>query len=241
MTKINEKINHSNWALKAGLFIILALPVLVWPPYFFPVDWGKSIVFRSILAIMVFLFLKQIIYKKNDLPLPEVNKNKTVWILRALLIIYLLASIFSVDPLFSFWGNPYRSGGFITFAFYFVFTALAFVMLKKDDWKKSWIFSIFIGLLASFVAIIQYYGLFNRIFMAVPSRPPSTMGNPDILAIYLLLLSFLTLSFAIKEKQKSLKTFYVSSLAIFLFTLLITGSRAAYFGLLIGLVYFILS
>ena len=260
MSKINENNNKFRWLYKAGFFIILALPILVIPsffkipPYFFPPDWGKTIIFRSILAIMLFLCLSRFLTGRNEFDWSRLQgnrgssaesgqsfkKNKTIWAMAGLLFIFLLASIFSVDPLFSFWGSPYRGGGLVTFAFYFVFEILAFLFLKKNEWEKAWIFSIFIGILVSLVGIIQYYGLFSKIFLATPSQPPSTLGNPISLAIYLLLLFFPTLAFAVSEPKKYLKIFYIFSLLIFLFTIFITGTRAAYLGIIVGALYFLL-
>lgn len=242
----NVEKNKLNWVYLTGFFIILALPILIIPPYFFPPDWGKTIVFRSIMAILLFLFAYQFLFRKNEILLPNFRKNKSIWVLSALFIVFLLATIFSVDPYFSFWGSPWRGGGFVTFAFYFVFAILTFILFKKEDWKKAWDFSIIIGILVSLVAIIQYHGLFNRIFLSVPDRPPSTMGNPILLAIYLLLLFFLTFSFAIRQssgraQDKIRKIFYFFSLALFLYTILITGSRATYLGILIGGIYFLLA
>ncbi|TSC95178.1 MAG: Tetratricopeptide repeat protein [Parcubacteria group bacterium Licking1014_1] len=229
----------------AGFFLIMTLPVLVVPPYFYPVDWGKTIVFRSVLSVLLFLFIFQFLYKKNELKLPTVKKNKIIWLLIGLFIIFLLASVFSSDALFSFWGSPYRAGGFITFAFYFAFALLAFFILKKSDWNKIWNFSIFVGIMVSFMAIIQYYGLFNKIFLSVTNRPPSTLGNPILLGIYLLLLIFPTISFAIKKlfdstQNKIKKIFYCFAILLFLYVILITGSRSAYLGFLVGITYFIL-
>lgn len=271
--EINKNENKFYWIYKIGFFIILALPILTLPPYFAPPDWGKTIVFRSILAILLFLFIFQILFRKNELKIPIIKKNPIFWLLTALFIIFLLATIFSVDFYFSLWGSPYRGGGFVTFAFYFVFAVLAFILFKKpaqspspasnafgvadagwgneaggDDWEKAWIFSIFIGILVSLIGIIQYYGLFNRIFLSVPDRPPSTMGNPIMLAMYVLLLSFFTLSLAINEsfgvaqdrQNRYLKIFYIFSLVIFLYTILITGSRAVYLGIAMGALYFFL-
>ena len=241
MTKINEKNNVVSWVYKIGFFIILALPILVWPPYFFPVDWGKSIVFRSVLAIIFFLYLWKFLRGKENFNWQNFIKSKIVWALGALLGFYFLASIFSVDPLFSFWGSPYRGGGLITFAFFFIFTVLSFILLKKEDWKKTWIFSIFIGVLVSLIGVIQYFKLFNNIFVGTGDRPPSTMGNTDILGLYLLLLFFITLAFTIKEKFRWKKILYFTSLVLFFYVILITGARAAYFGLVIGGIYFIFS
>lgn len=171
-------------------------------------------------------------------------KSKVVWTLAALFIVFLLASIFSVDPYFSFWGSPYRGGGFVTFAFYFIFAIMAFVLLKKEDWGKAWLFSIFIGVLVSFIALFQFHGIFSNILVSVESRPGSTTGNPIFLGIYLLLLFFPTLIFAIKEPFNSLrdkikKIFYIFSLLLFLYIIFITGSRAAYLGIIAGILYFL--
>jgi len=238
--KSNLFKNKLYWIYLTGFFVILALPILTLPPWFYPPDFGKTIIFRSVLAILLFLFAFQLLYRKNELNLPDIKKNKIIWALAGLFIIFLLASVFSVDPYFSFWGSPYRGGGFVTFAFYFVFAILVFILFKKEDWKKAWIFSIFIGILVSLVAIIQYYGLFDKIFLPVTNRPSSTLGNPILLAIYLLLLFFPTLSFTIKEKNKYLKIFYIFSLLIFLYVIFITGSRAVYLGVFAGMLYFLL-
>jgi len=231
MTKIN--------IYKIGIFAILALPVLTLPPYFHPADWGKNIVFRSIMAVILFLFIYKILNNKNEFEFKNLAKNKIFWVLSALFGIYFLASIFSVDSRFSFWGSPYRGGGFVNFAFYFIFAILIFLLSKKEDWKDYFNFSILIAILISFVGIIQYFNFFGKIFLEA-SRPVATMGNPVLFATYILLLFFITLAFAIKENKKYLKVFYIFSLLIFLFTILITGSRAAYLGMAIGIIYFLL-
>jgi len=59
-----------------------------------------------------------------------------------------------------------------------------------------------------------------------------------MLALYLLLLSFLTLSFAIKAGPLYKKILYLLALSIFLFTILLTYSRAAYLGLFVGSLWF---
>jgi len=240
MPKINENSNSFTWLYKVGFLIILSLPILIAQPYFFPADWGKSIVFRSIIAIILFLLSFQLLLRKNELFVPNVKKNIIFWLLTSLFSIFLLATIFSVDPSLSFWGNPYRGGGFITFAFCIAFSVLSFVLLRKDDWTKAWFFTILIGVLISLTAIVQYNGIFSKLVLSASDRPASTMGSPIILAVYLLLLLFPAISFAIKENNKYLKSFYIFSILVFLYTILITGSRAAYLGIAVGALYFFL-
>lgn len=252
--EINNNKNIFGWVYKTGFYLILALPILIIPPYFFPADWGKSIVFRSILSILLFLFVYSRLRNNQEFSTRSgqlLFKNSITWTFVAYFIVFILASIFSVDPSFSFWGSPQRGGGFITFAFCFAYAILVFMFFRNNGWqpsqspsgneagKRAWIFSIFIGILVSGLALIQYFGLFSKIF--VPNgQPPSTMGNPIVLAIYLLLLSFPALSLAITEKNIKLKIFYIISLAIFLFTILISSTRAAYLGIFAGAVYFLL-
>ncbi|MCX6723798.1 MAG: O-antigen ligase family protein [Candidatus Staskawiczbacteria bacterium] len=240
---INEKKLH--WLYSAGLFIILALPILTLPPWFYPPDWGKVIIFRSLLAIMLFFFAWNVLYKKDTFTRAQLKNYPVLWALGAFFVVFLLASIFSVSPGFSFWGSPYRAGGTMNLAFYSAFTALAFCLLKKEHWEKVWILSIAVGVFVSLVGLIQLYGLFNNVFVSVGNRPGSTIGNPIFLGIYLLLLFFPSLALAIKEpfdtaQGKLKKIFYIFSGLIFLYTILITGSRAAYLGIVVGASFFLL-
>jgi putative inorganic carbon (HCO3(-)) transporter len=227
------------WVYLIGFFLILVLPLLNLPPWFSPPDWGKTIVFRIVLSILLFFFILQ---------KTQINADKTdlcryglpFWLLIGLLGIFFLATIFSLDRNFSFWGSPYRSGGFLNFAFYIIFAILAFLIIKDRDWQKIWDFAIFIGILVSLVAIFQWKGLFSQFLIPFSGRPPSTVGGPIFLAIYLLLLTFLTLSFLIKERNWAKKFFYLISLFLFVFVaVFITVTRAAIIGLAIGFLYFL--
>jgi len=236
--RINSNLR---WLFWIGFFVILLSPLLNLPPWFSPPDWGKTIIFRSILSILLFVFLWQILNTK-EASFDKFSKKVKIGlsILLGLFGIFLLATLFSLEPYFSFWGNPYRSGGFLNFAFYIIFTILAFLILEESDWKKIWDFSIFVGILVSLVAIFQWQGWFEEFLITYKGRPPATTGGPIFLAIYLLLLSFLTLSFGLKEKHKFKKIFYFSSLLLFIFVILLTYTRAAVLGLFVGILYFLL-
>jgi len=236
------------WVYLIGFFLILALPVLNLPPWFSPPDWGKTIIFRIILSVLIFLFTWQVLSQKtgNTFSLVSQNllsrKNKIFWpfwLLIAFLGINFLATIFSLEPYFSFWGSPYRSGGFLNFAFYIIFAILVLLILKQKDWQKIWDFSIFIGVLVAMIAIFQQFNIFSEILIHRSVRPVSTIGGPIFLAIYLLLLSFLTLSFGIRERKIAKKLFYFLTLLLFIFVILLTWSRAAFIGLAVGFFYFL--
>lgn len=236
----NQKKHLYYWLYQIAFFVILALPLLALPPWFYPPDFVKTIVFRSIVALMSVFFIYQIWYKKTEAQIFQFKNNKIIWSAGWLFLAYLLATIFSVDPYFSVFGSPYRGGGFLTFTFYFIFAGLVFLMLRPDDYKKLWNVSVGVALGVCAVAFIQLYSLFPAFFIPA-SQPGSTVGNPIFLGIYLLLLFFITLSFFITEKNRALRAYYGSSLVIFLLTLLITGSRAAYLGFIVGVLLFLLT
>ena len=226
---------------RIGFFIILALPMLYFSVWFYPPDFGKTIVFRSIMAIMLFLYLWQLLYQRGKIPITDLKKRVIVWALGLVFLVFFLASVFSVEPYFSFWSWPVRSGGFVNFAFFIAFAMLAFLIIKKEDWIKFWNFSIGIGLLVCFIAIAQFFGPFKNILPIVDNRPSSTVGNPIFLGMYLLFLTLMSLALFLKEGNKYLRLFYIFSSIIFFYTIVLTESRACYIGLVAGVIVFLIN
>ena len=211
---------------KIGFFIILCLPLVALPPYFFQPDWAKSIIFRSVVAVLFSLYIWKIDDSLNFL-IKSFKKSAILWGLATLFLMFFLASIFSIDRLFSFWGSPYRGGGSITFFFLFIFSILLFVKLKKNDWRSAFILCVIIGVLVSLIALIQFYKIPNPIFSHTLA-PSATIGNPITLGIYLSILFFIALSFLFVEKNIKWKIFFSVSLFIFANAIFITSSRAAF-------------
>ncbi|KPJ56660.1 hypothetical protein AMJ49_04320 [Parcubacteria bacterium DG_74_2] len=240
---MTDKDSKIKWFYLIGFFLILALPLLNIPPWFSPPDWGKTIMFRIIFSVMLFVFACNTLSGGAKLRKPAelsspVKKSLSFWLLISLLGIFFLATVFSLDSHFSLWGYPYRGGGFVNFAFYIFFAILAFIILQKKDWQKIWDFTFLIGILVSLIAISQKLGFFSDILISSSWRPCSTTGAPSFLAIYLLLLFFLALTFGIqKTSKKSLFYFFCSGL--FLFVIFLTATRAAFLGLFIGFLFFI--
>ena len=247
----NNYKNNFYWLYLIGFFLILFLPLLELPPWFSPPDWGKTIVFRIILSIMIFVFLWQIIIQRNIeflakikntlLPIKKsiFSKKIALWLLIALFLVFFLATLFSQNISHSIFGTPFRSEGFLNFAFYIIFAFLAFLIIKRESWQKIWNLAVITGILVSIVAIFQQFRILPQIFIYFTARPPGTIGGPIFLAIYLLLLIFLTLCFGIKAKGIK-RIFYFSSILLFIYIIAITLTRAAYLGLIIGALWFLL-
>jgi len=235
--------SNFHWFYLVGISLIITLPFLAIPPLFHPAAWGKTIVFRIVFSILIFFFIYQTIYRKNTLILEKL-KSRTIrlvlGILTLLLLLFLLSTIFSPERYFSFWGNPYRAGGFLNFALYIFFAIFVFLILKPRDWKLVWNLSLGTALLVSFLALLQQFKVFEGFLVSYAARPPGTLGAPVLLALYLSFFVFLGLSFAISEKSKKKKIIYLLSFLIIIFVIFLTGARAVFVGLAVAFLYFIL-
>src|SRR3989344_4322997 len=81
-----------------GFMLILALPLLNWPIYFSPPNWAKTFVFQIVFSIILFIFLCNVLWQRNEGFFNKVKKiskkNLAFWILLLLFATHLLATIF---------------------------------------------------------------------------------------------------------------------------------------------------
>lgn len=239
--------NRLYWFYLVGFFLILFTPVISLPPWFSPPDWGKTVYFRIIFSVIFFVFICQLLYRRKEevfsVDLKSITNRKSsifipFWLLVFLLGVYFLATVFSLDIRYSLLGNPYRAGGFINFAFFILFSIIVFFILKQRDWRKFWNFGILVGIFVSVVALINHFRIFPNTFIPQTDQITSTLGGPTFLGLFLLLLSFITLSFGFKEQHKIKKVLYFLTFVLFAYIIALTISQAAYLGLAFGLLYF---
>jgi len=234
--------NKSQSLLLKGFCCILFLFVILLPPTFEPSDWSRAILLRMIItAILFFLFFKYFYKKDFSFSVPKIKNPVYLpfFILLAFVACLILATLFSQDIMFSFFGSPGRAGGLLNYLFLFIFAVLLAVLTQEKDWKTMFKFLLGIGLAVSLLGFVQYFGILKNIFISSEgSRVNSFMGNSSFLAVYMLFLSFLSFTLFLQEKTRKIKIIYFCLFLIFIFTILITGSRATYLGVLAGFIYF---
>lgn len=236
-----------------GICFILFLPIIILPPTFQPADWSRAILFRIILTFLIsFLFFKYLYKKEASISLPkwknpvypvrnEVSNGVYLpfLILLGFFFALILATIFSQDIMFSIFGSPNRAGGALNLLFFLVFACFLALFTDENSWKKLFNLLFAAGVLISSLAFIQYFNIFKNVFISFESgNTPSFLGNSTFLAIYMLFLSILSFTLLTQEKEKKKKWIYGALFLLFGFTILITGARAAYLGLLIGFFFF---
>jgi len=225
--------------------IVLFLPIIILPPNFQPSDWTRSILFRVILTGLICFLLFKFFYKKAGFVAIPKRGDPIFLPLLALLGLFatlIVSTVFSEDIIFSVFGSPSRGGGgLLNLLFLFLFTIFLAIFAKEKQWNKFFNVLLATGVLASLLAIVQYFNFFKNIFIAYEGgRTPSFLGNSTFLAMYLLFLGFLSVTLLVQEKNTTKKVIYGGLLALFLFTIFITGARAAYLGVLAGLIYYLL-
>lgn len=234
--------NKTNSLFFWGACLILFLPIVILPPTFQPADWSRTILLRIILTILACFLLFKFLYKKDisvSLPKWSIRAYLPFLILSAFFITLILSTIFSQDPSLSVFGSPTRTGGILNLLFFFILAIFLTLFVSQSAWKKLFNFLFITGVAISLFGLIQYFKIFKNIFVSYESgSTPSFLGSSAFLAIYMLFLSILAFVYFINEKETRKKALYGGLFLLFGFTILITGARATYLGLLAGFFFF---
>src|SRR3989344_1367634 len=153
--------------------LILILPLVNLPPWFSPPEWGKSIVFRVLFSLVLVLFFFLMLGQDRSRIIQNIKQKIAgakpgLLLLGGLFLMFFLASVFSLDPNFSLWGNPVRGGGSITFLSLIAASFFAFVFFSQKHWKYAWYVVLTTASLVALAAIFQWRGGGS----GVPSPPP---------------------------------------------------------------------
>jgi len=219
---------------KLTVFLVLVGIPLIFVPldgkfdhFYFP----KLIaMFILVLSFWIFLILN---FRKAG------NFVDRDWINKVLLIylVFIVMSVFFTDNLkLAIYGSPGRFEGLITLILYTCLFLIARLCPKINDKLLIMVFGT--ALIVSIYGIFQFLGLdpFPRDIYRVNwgGRSFSTMGNPNFLGSYLVLMLPISIYFYIlKEKNAGLIGY-----AIYLYCLLSTGTRGAWLGAIVSILSF---
>ena len=195
------------------VFLLAASPLIVSETYQ-PFVIGKALWFRSILWILIPIFLTQILRNKNYLP----DKNIGFLIFGVFILFQIFSSAFGYDIINSFWGGMNRMSGVMQTIHFFIFSLILFSIFRTfKEWVLIFKVISFVGLIVSLLGILEGLNLFSSNFLNLPfwlktlDQPfkgiSSTLGNPVYLSWYLMLnlilsLAILSLNY---ERDKSLR------------------------------------
>jgi O-antigen ligase len=241
LDKISSALRgHFFYHLKDGVFAPLALaalfmPITINPLYsFFPYDSIKFGIFYFFVGLSTILFFR------------GQTAIKTVpgalFFLCAFLAIATIASLTSSGFFISLVGAPVRWIGLIFFFALSVFILGLSSTLNPS--RERFLVKILIatGLLNSILVILQTFGIgyyenigtFNYLY-----RAPALLGNPNFVAIFVLVSSMLGISSLIQAAGFKSKVFYSLTIFFNFWAMVLLASRGALFGLGLALSVFI--
>jgi O-antigen ligase/tetratricopeptide (TPR) repeat protein len=211
-----------------GLFLIPLLPFYVENDFFFPFITGKNFAFRIIVEIVFASWILLALFDTRYRP-------KFSWILPAfgsLLVVMFFANWFGEYPLKSFMSNFERMDGYVTLVHVFLYTlVLGSVLTTQKLWSYFLHTSLAVALLVALYGLGQQTGLFE----GGRDRVDSRLGNAAYMAVYMLFHIFFTAFLALRSKVKAHQIGYAVVGLILAYTLLQTGTRGTFLGLVGGM------
>lgn len=228
------------------LAAIFAVPI--WFAYWFPThnifELNKLVVLQALTALFLALTLLSIIFYPVRLKLAPGIFLKKYWLVPLIFIVgLLLLLIFSVNPILSFYGQPDRQGGLVSYLWYFLwFILLSFNLLNRPDRVRRAIMTA--ALAGTLVAVYAILQILNIDFLTWPEpayltgRAFSTFGQPNFLASWLLLIIPLSGYLFWTARRTGARLGWVLAGLTQLAALFFTGSRGGLVALIfVGLLF----
>lgn len=213
----------------------------------------QTLFFRTLIIILLALFLVSCARRKLLPSFANFFKSPAIIFLFLFTFVTILASVLGKAPLISFFGSYVRQQGLLTHFHYVVFFLLVlfvFGMLVKKERERFFnhllIATSLSGTLVALYGILQKFGfelffkefetgfLFGRIF--------STLGQPDLLGSFLLfpITASFALIFSSNTSTEKLRGFGITALFLQVIALVLTLSRAAFFGFAVFIFLFLI-
>lgn len=185
--------------LRYLIYASALVPLIIFSQYISPFHFGKVVVFRSVVQVMLALYLLLIWRDRSYLP----KRHPLMWAFLAFALAFTLTSITSVDALQSYIGTLERMGGLFTFWHYFVFFVITVSVLRtRKDWQTLLNIMIATGLASAIYGFLQKTGWSFILGAEVGgrARPFGTIGNPALFAGYQIVVAFLALTLSFMKR-----------------------------------------
>jgi O-antigen ligase len=167
-------------------------------------------------------------------------------------IVIAFAAIFSTSPRLSLLGSTWRRSGAIAEIAVLILAVFGAGQLTADQASSRRTFlriTVLASLPISIYGILQYFGIDPLLapagyhfgegpFMIV--RPPSTLGHAAYFATYLLYVAFAGAELVRLESEWTWKIAAIAASVLAIFGIVLSGTRAALLGFLIGALFVIL-
>lgn len=219
-----------------AIIFFIPLSFAIFLPNFSVFELNKQVLFRILTLILSLLVFARIVFFNEFKMFFSIFKKYCAW-LTPVIIILVLSTVLSVDIRNSLYGNYFHRIGLVEYLYFFLlFISLLFFLVSSGEKRSKKINTIIIislvsSFLVSLYGVIQIFGLDPLVWneQAVNTgRITSTLGQPNFLASYLLLLIPLSIYSIVKFKSFIARIFFSLTLGLQLVALFFTASRGAW-------------
>lgn len=217
------------------IYAAALVPLVIFSQFISPFHFGKVVIFRSLVEIMLVFYLILAVRDRSYRPQWH---NPILIIFGLFTFMFAVTTALSVNPYLSFWGSLERMGGFWSFLHYYVFFVILISVFKtKADWLRLLQLSIFVGVLSALYGFGQKTSLSWFVGSGGRERIFGTIGNPSLFAGYQVVNLFMALALALSDwvKPKHKGYLYVAIL-INLIAIIMTAVRGTILAIAVGLV-----
>jgi hypothetical protein len=211
---------------------VALVPLIIFSQFISPFHFGKVIVFRSVVELMLVLYALLVWRNRSYLP----RTNPIFWAIMAFAGAFSITTMTSVNVYASFWGTLERMGGLFTFWHYVVFFIIATSVLRtQEDWLKFLKISVSVSVLSAIYGFGQKTDIPFFIGSGGRERIFGTIGNPALFAGYEIVNVFFALMLLLRpDAPNRERRWLIAATAISALAVVMTVVRGSLLGLGVG-------
>lgn len=182
-----------------GVYGGLLMPLIFIKELIFPFVFSKLIFFQILIGITFPAYVLLAWIEPRYRP----RKHPLVIAIAAYFVALLLSTVFSVDPLRSWWGNQERMNGLFTLLHFFAWFLMTTSLVRTwKEWEGVLRAQVIIGGLVALTAIWQRWVNPEVFLYKASSRVGGILDNPIYQGMYQMFMLFLLALLSLKTKAK---------------------------------------
>lgn len=190
-----------------AIFLSALIPLVIAPNLVSYSVGGKTVLIRGLAFVIMGLITLSVFFEKEKEVrvalldrIIKIAKNP-LWIALTINIVLLaLSTVFAYDKSFAFFGEPFRTEGFLTIFAFYILSFGMLVVFNKRAWNRYFLYTSIVG---SAVLLVEFW----QVATGGGDRPESTVGNPIFLASYSLFVIFAATAVFLRGRREAKKSF----------------------------------
>ncbi len=219
--------------LQIGTALVLFVPLVYVGNTFFPFVFGKVVIFRILIELLLPVWVALMVISKPSRP----RFGLLLWLLAAHMAAMVLATIFGFDPARSFWSNHERMLGTFTYLHGFLYTLMLISAWGREHWNRL----LLVALVVSGFEVGAYLLQITKpgfLLGDASLRQWGTLGNYLYLAEFLLVHLLITLYLALRATSRNLRILGFAWVGVLVVVLLLNTSRSTFIGMMAAFIIF---